>query len=161
MAESGLEVASLGLTPAGAAFVTLLVELAELVMTVVAGYENDPEAFVHGSLTFDGNTITATNTSDNKIADDNVVPLERIGIHCEQSLPVPTIDLGVWAHIGIKWIAAWTPSHDFHLLELIEDKLGIFLDYDSFGSSMSNTIGGSGTETNWEPPDSIQVNFIV
>ena len=182
IAASGTELASLGLSPAGTVIVTFLGEFISYVLDflratkvfqlglgpqldfvfplrvkitkLVAGDESGEE-FVYDSLAFDGNTIIATNTSEKKIAVDNVVPMERIGMHFRQTLELPTLDVGVWLHVGVFWVFALIPSHDFHLLEFHEKELDFDLGIKSFNSSMSNSFGEGPSSAN-----PIKFNFI-
>ncbi len=183
IAESGLEVASLGLTPAGAAVVTLLVELAEFfvslldklkVVQVAVGpqvdvtfpvrvkitklYAADADervVNVFDNLSFDGKTITGYNDTQKEL-----IPA-RIGMHFNHTLEIPETDLGVWGHISLFWIFGVTPFWDLHVMDIIDkefdiDPLGVHFD-----SSMSNVIGGTGWDDSKQaPPDTITVKFI-
>lgn len=187
LVKNSAEVISLAGTPALAAVVTALLEFVDFLVSLtqqfkllsiqfgpqldfifplrvtitqlVAGYENDQEAFVYDNLTFSGNTITARNTSQNKITDGSA-QLHRIGIHCKQTQEFPTVDVGVWGNFTLFWIFSASPFWDLHLLEILEKELGFDLGVGSYNSTMSNGIGGSGQETTTgNLPDTIVVKF--
>ena len=175
VAESGLEVASLGLTPAVAAVVTLVVELAELAVSLldtlkVIQIQFGPEIncefplrvsitklvavdaanneYLYDQLTFsDDKTITGSFSGSTRIGDSEEAGfIKRIGVHCRQSIEVPLqTNPGVWAHLGLFWIFAVNPAWDFNLIEEIEKHFGVDLGLVHFDSSMIDDIGGKGT----------------